>query len=105
MSDNKLRDLDAWISWNIFEVEVRRVAIKDGRKIVYIELYDARYESVKISRYTTSPAAAMEVMQACYKKYMNSYFASFHNFLMRKSHDSSFTPEQVCLFAKELFTK
>lgn len=50
----------------------------------------------------TNDADAMAVMRACYEKDRNDYFAAFHNFLIRKDHDRSFTPLQICLFARKL---
>lgn len=58
-----------------------------------------------ISGATTNSAAALAVMEKHYEQDMNDYFSAFHNFLIRKDHDRSLSPLQICLFAKQRFSK
>jgi len=112
MNEKELRELDAWIAEHVmaYSFETFPNGALPNKKHWYTVSPCPNNPSSSFfigscPPFTTDPAAAMRVMDACYKKDRNSYFASFHNFLMRKDHDASFTPLQICLYATLLFTK
>lgn len=128
MTHQEKRELDKWIHLNVMEGDKYVGLMKRGLwyrpdakgytdrqseawKLPREEAKEHEYphdEPVTIREfqtpcYSTDPHEAFTVLQKCYQLDRNSCLASFHNFLMRKEHDTTLTELQVCLFAKDLY--
>lgn len=113
MSDTEMRGLDAWIATNIFNWTVidgvlcdPRPEIKSGVQTGEVDINPV----ADLPRYTTEPAAAMEVIDACCIKTKVSIFRQCNGtFLVEGSngiYSEGPTIEQtLCEFAQKLFTK
>jgi hypothetical protein len=99
MTTTNEAELDEWIAENIFDA--RRGDSAKGQHAWIFK--DGVKHRGSVPQYSTDRDAAMQVLEKCYEKDRNFCFASFHNFLMRPGHDTSFTPLQICLFAKKLW--
>ena len=103
MTDSELRELDSWIAEHVMGEMVSFGCIVYLRQLPNGEPEEV--QGAPIPHYTASQADAFAVLKKCYEYDRNSCLASLHNFLMRKDHDGSLTPLQICLFAKNLKSK
>jgi len=114
----ELRELDAWIAENVMGVIIVKVRCRDKSEVICPD----------VKRYTTDPAAAMEVLKKCgYKIQGRDYPRGFGHYFVRvyfaeiahewcvclgneKSDSSIYGQAEtleiaICLFAKKLFTE
>lgn len=109
MSEQELRELDAWIAEYVMMWQ-RREHLRDvaGSDFFYRSdkvFVQERGNHLKYFHPTDDPADTLEVLKKCFERDRNSCLASLHNFLMRKDHDGTLDETQICLFAKKLFSK
>ena len=123
MTTQELRELDAWIALNVTKT-LRKLSDEEYAAIVAwceeankdphpnLELTTPRRYEGSCLKYTSDPAAAMEVLEKCAKQVGNvieifgnnkdGWVVSGKNDAWESDADT--LPLAICLFAKKLFT-
>lgn len=105
MNEKELRELDAWIAENIFNIPRDLISINGP-----IPSKAGNYMVREIDHYSTDPAAAMEVLKKCYEiaDVTTGYHAGYKRYFAksgRKLIESKTIELAICLLAQELFKK